>query len=78
MASLNWRQPSVTGLQSAVSTNGDMHFPDINQQAAQLDGIGKMILENKPLPDHISGKEGLTDLCIIEAIYKAANTGRQS
>jgi predicted dehydrogenase len=57
------------------TSNGDLHFPDINQQAAQLDGIGKLILENKPLPDHISGKEGLTDLCIIEAIYKAANAG---
>jgi len=58
-----------------ASSNGDMHFPDINQQAAQLDGIGKLILENKALPDHISGKEGLIDLCVIEAIYKAANTG---
>jgi predicted dehydrogenase len=57
------------------TSNGDLHFPDINQQAAQLDGIGKLILEKKPLPDHISGKEGLTDLCVIEAIYKAANTG---
>jgi predicted dehydrogenase len=57
------------------TSNGDMHFTDINQQAAQLDGIGRLILENKPLPDHISGKEGLTDICIIEAIYKAANIG---
>ena len=56
------------------SSNGEMHFDDINQQAAQLDGIGKLLLENKPLPDHISGKEGLTDLRVIEAIYKAANT----
>ncbi len=57
-----------------TTSNGDMHFADINQQAAQLDGIGKLILENKPLPDHICGKEGLTDLCIMEAIYKAADT----
>jgi predicted dehydrogenase len=57
------------------SSNGEMHFPDINQQAAQLDGIGKLLLENKPLPEHISGKEGLTDMCVIEAIYKAANSG---
>jgi predicted dehydrogenase len=57
------------------TTNGDLHFPDINQQAAQLDGIGKLILDNKPLPDHISGKEGLIDLCAMEAIYHAANTG---
>ena len=57
------------------TSKGDLHFPDINQQAAQLDGIGKLILENKPLPDHISGKEGLIDLCVMEAIYHAANTG---
>ncbi len=52
-----------------------MHFAEMNQQAAQLDGIGKLIIENKALPDHISGNEGFTDLCVIEAIYKAANTG---
>ena len=55
--------------------DGELHFPDINQQAAQLDGIGKLILENKPLPDHISGNEGLRDLHVIEAIYNAANSG---
>ena len=59
------------------TNNGEFHFPDINQQAAQLDGIGKLILENKPLPDHITGKEGLTDLCAMEAIYTAADTGRR-
>jgi len=57
------------------TSDREMHFPEINQQAAQLDGIGKLILENKPLPDHISGKEGLADMCVIEAVYKAADTG---
>lgn len=57
------------------TSNGEMRFADINQQAAQFDGIGKCILDNKPLPRHISGLEGLTDMCIIEAIYKAAATG---
>ncbi len=60
-----------------TTSNGDMHFADINQQAAQLDGIGKLLIENKPLPDHISGKEGLIDLCVMEAIYTAANTGKK-
>lgn len=59
------------------TSNGELHFADINQQAAQLDGIGKLILENKDLPDHISGKEGFTDLCVMEAIYKAADTGKK-
>ena len=57
------------------TSNGELHFPDINQQAAQLDGIGKLILENQPLPNHITGEEGLKDLKILEAIYKAAHTG---
>ncbi|HYK47537.1 MAG TPA: Gfo/Idh/MocA family oxidoreductase [Parafilimonas sp.] len=59
------------------TSNGELHFPDINQQAAQMDGIGKLLLENKPLPDHITGEEGLRDLKIMEAIYEAARTGKK-
>ena len=56
------------------TSNGEMKFPDINQQAAQMDGIAKFLLENKPLPSHIAGEEGLKDMRIIDAIYKAAAT----
>ena len=59
------------------TSNGPLKFPDINQQAAQMDGIGKLVLENKPLPDHITGEEGLKDLKIMEAIYQSANTGKK-
>ncbi|MGI9530501.1 Gfo/Idh/MocA family protein [Lutimonas sp.] len=59
------------------SSSGPFDFPVINQQAAQLDGIGKYILENKKLPIHIAGEEGLKDMIVIEAIYKAAETGRK-
>lgn len=59
------------------TSKGEMHFPDINQQAAQMDGIGKLILENKPLPNHIIGEEGLKDLKIMMAIYEAAETGKK-
>jgi predicted dehydrogenase len=59
------------------TSKGEMNFPDINQQATQLDGIGSIILENKPLPSHITGEEGLKDVRILEAIYKAAKTGRK-
>ena len=51
------------------------NFPVINQQAAQLDGIGKHIIEGQELPSHISGEEGLKDMRVIEGIYKAAETG---
>lgn len=52
-------------------------YPVINQQTAQLDGIGKYIIEGKDLPLHISGEEGLKDLRVLEAIYKAAETGEK-
>ena len=59
------------------SSMGKIEFPVINQQATQLDAIGKLILQNKPLPNHITGEEGLKDVRIIEAIYKAADTSKK-
>jgi predicted dehydrogenase len=59
------------------SSLGEFNFPTINQQAAQIDGIGKLILENKPLPSHISGEEGKKDMRVLEAIYRAANSGNK-
>ncbi|AMJ67695.1 Gfo/Idh/MocA family protein [Hymenobacter sp. PAMC 26628] len=53
------------------------NFPVVNQQAAQLDDIAQHILANKPLPVHISGEEGRKDMRVIEAIYRAAHTGRK-
>ncbi len=59
------------------TSKGELNFPVINQQAAQLDGIGKDILDNKRLPAHISGEEGLKDTIIMEAIYQSARTGKK-
>lgn len=55
----------------------EMDFPQINQQAAQMDAISKIILENKQMPDHISGLEGWKDMKVLDAIYKAAETGKK-
>jgi len=59
------------------TSKGELSFPTINQQAAHLDGIGHLILENKPLPGHITGEEGLKDVRIIYAVYEAAITGKK-
>jgi predicted dehydrogenase len=70
--------PAVSyGPFKGATSKGPLAFPVINQQAAQLDGFGQLVLENKPLPDHITGEEGKKDMKIIEAIYEAARTGKK-
>jgi len=59
------------------SSKGPLKFPVINQQQTQMDEIAKVLLENKKLPNHITGEEGLKDIKIINAIYKAAETGKK-
>jgi predicted dehydrogenase len=59
------------------SSKGLLKFPVINQQQTQMDEICKLLLENKNLPNHITGEEGLKDIKIINAIYKAAATGKK-
>lgn len=56
------------------STNkGLLDFPDVNQQAAQMDTHSKCIMDN--LPSDADGEEGLKDLKVIEAIYKSIESG---
>ena len=55
----------------------ELKFPVINQQKTQLDGICKVLAENKKLPDHITGEEGKKDIKVINAIYKAAKEGKK-
>jgi predicted dehydrogenase len=57
------------------TSKGELNFPVINQQATQMDAISKIILQNQSLPSHITGEEGIKDMRIIEAVYKAAQTG---
>ncbi|MBC7888696.1 MAG: Gfo/Idh/MocA family oxidoreductase [Ferruginibacter sp.] len=59
------------------TSRGELNFPVINQQATQLDEIGKILLSNEQLPDHIKGEEGLKDMKILQAIYTAAGTGKK-
>jgi predicted dehydrogenase len=59
------------------TSKGPMKFPEINQQATQLDAMAGYLLSNKPFPSHIAGQEGFLDLKVIDAIYKAAESGKR-
>ena len=59
------------------TSKGELNFPVTNQQQVQCDEIAKVILSNKPLPDHISGEEGWKDMKVLNAIYEAAETGKR-
>lgn len=64
---------SYNGIKGRTS-KGEMDFPQINQQAAQMDDFADCILNNKQT--RVPGELGLQDVRIIQAIYKAVETGQ--
>lgn len=50
----------------------ELNYPKRNQQAAQMDAFARNILDKTPVV--ASGEDGLIDMQIVEAIYKAAET----
>jgi predicted dehydrogenase len=60
----------------AGKTNkGPLDLPHTNHQALQFDGMGQAILENKQIT--ATGEEGLKDMKVMEAIYKAIKSGKK-
>lgn len=57
------------------TSNGPMQFPQINQQAAQMDDFASCINLNKPT--RVPGEEGLNDMKVIDAIYRSLDSGKQ-
>ncbi|RPD48099.1 Gfo/Idh/MocA family protein [Paracnuella aquatica] len=62
------------GLQGKTG-DGPMQFADINQQAAQMDDFALALKEGRPTP--VPGEMGRQDVAIIQAIYKAMETGQR-
>jgi len=54
---------------------GPMDFPQINQQAAQMDDFALCIKQNKPTI--VPGEEGLKDMKVVEAIYRSIASGKR-
>jgi predicted dehydrogenase len=57
------------------TSDGEMNFPDVNQQALQMDDFALCIKEGRPTS--VSGEEGRKDVRILQAIYKAMETGER-
>lgn len=63
------------GPSSGFFQNEEMNFPKQHSQGAQMDAFARNILEGTPVV--ASGEEGVRDMKIIEAIFKAAKTGKR-
>lgn len=57
------------------TSKGEMNFPQVNQQAKQMDDFALAIKENRPTP--VPGEMGRQDVKILQAIYKAMQTGER-
>ncbi|HYW94870.1 MAG TPA: Gfo/Idh/MocA family oxidoreductase, partial [Bacteroidales bacterium] len=57
------------------TSKGELHFPNINQQAAQMDEVAECILNDIPL--RVTGDEGLKDMIVVDAIHKSMITGQK-
>ncbi len=71
-----WRlQPaySYSGIKGETS-EGPMDFPQVNQQAQQMDAFADCIINNKA--SSVPGEMGLRDVRILMAIYEAARNGQ--
>jgi predicted dehydrogenase len=55
--------------------DGEMNFPEVNQQAAQMDDFALCIKEGRATS--VPGEEGRQDVKILQAIYKAMETGER-
>ena len=73
----SWRlQPaySYSGIDGKTN-EGPMDYPQVNQQARQMDAFAECIQQNKE--SSVPGEMGKRDVRILEAIYEAARTGQR-
>ncbi len=63
------------GGQTGYTPSGPMQFPQVNQQALQMDDFANCILQNRRSP--VPGEMGLLDLKVIEGIYRSVRSGKR-
>jgi predicted dehydrogenase len=58
-----------------TTPQGAMNFPQINQQARQMDDFAQCVMQNKPT--RVPGEEGWRDMRVIDTIYKSIASGKK-
>jgi predicted dehydrogenase len=56
---------------------GELNHPHVTHQTFQMDEMAGILLEGKVPVVPVDGEEGLKDMKIIDAIYKAVLTGKR-
>ena len=64
---------AYSGNKGSMSDGTIINFENKNQQAKQMNEDALAILKKQPLL--VTGEEGLRDIRVVEAIYKAAKSG---
>jgi predicted dehydrogenase len=57
------------------TSEGPMKFPQINQQALQMDDFAQCVRLNRV--SRVPGEEGLKDMKVIDAIYRSLESGKK-
>jgi predicted dehydrogenase len=63
------------GGMAGKTIEGPMNFPQINQQAAQMDDFADCVVYKKQT--RVPGEEGLKDMKVVEAIYRSLKSGKK-
>ena len=63
------------GLSGKTSIGENMKFPQVNQQALQMDDFARCVLTKSK--SKVPGEMGLRDMKILMAIYESARTGKR-
>jgi predicted dehydrogenase len=59
------------------TNKGELTQPHFTHQTLQMDGMAEIILDGKQPAVPVDGEEGLKDMKILDAIYKAVKSGKQ-
>ncbi len=62
------------GIQGSTS-QGPLNFPQVNQQALQMDDFAYCVMNNKPT--RVPGEMGMRDMQIIAAVLESIDTGKK-